>query len=218
MEKDISTRKVRVYSAILTVFSLLLIAIIPSLFVHKVTYVPPITTIDTGGIVIVPVHHHTMPKPPSVTTVKTVKRFTGHNAVPKPTTLIEPEKVENNGRQSDLPPDIQGVENNTISTTDFGEMSNPHLINKVIPEYPNIATIMAQEGTVKVLCTVGTDGNVSNVRLFKSSGYAALDKAAMNAAKLCKFIPAIQNDIPIALDITLTFKFELSGDIQLTNE
>lgn len=109
-------------------------------------------------------------------------------------------------------------EDDTLTNVDVGAIIPPMIVKKVMPIYPDIARTMGLEGTTKVVCTLDETGNVTKVRLYKSSGSDALDKAAMNAAKQCRFTPAIQGDQPVGdIDVELTFEFKLSG-IEITTE
>ena len=172
---------------------------------------------DTGSVIHLPpiVHPNTVPNTPNITTIRRPK---GHRAVPNPTSLPTPTSMsKGNNNNPDLPPDISNT-NNGVTQNDFGKSGLPQLIKKTIPEYPDISKTMGQEGSVTILCHVDVNGNVSHVSLHKSSGYDLLDKAALNAAESCLFIPAYQNGEPIALDIYLVYKFKLSGNIEITDE
>lgn len=63
-------------------------------------------------------------------------------------------------------------------------------------------------GTVQVSVGVGTDGRVSDVRLFRSSGQDELDEAALRAARIMEFRPALDGAcaVPIWLGMPLVFR------------
>ncbi|MFA7159846.1 MAG: TonB family protein [Kiritimatiellia bacterium] len=77
------------------------------------------------------------------------------------------------------------------------------------PFYPLAARLRGEEGVVKVEVCVGTKGQVLECALAKSSGFSALDKAALKAVKGAHFISA--NALPIrqAGKTLLTFRFDL---------
>jgi len=56
--------------------------------------------------------------------------------------------------------------------------------------YPHDSLKAREQGTVMLLVLVGVDGKVEDIRIEKSSGYARLDRAALNAVKLWSFNPA----------------------------
>ncbi|MCD6579748.1 energy transducer TonB [bacterium] len=210
--------KVRVISAVLTVLTLLSILFASSLFKGKIIYLdPPLVNTETGTIINIQTDIKIIPpRPDETTTTEITIDRRGHNPVPVET-LLPPEQIEGGSNHPELPTDITS---NSGDTTEgiFVDMSNPYLVKKIIPDYPNIATVMGQEGSVEIVCTVEKDGNVSHVRISKSSGYDSLDAAARNAARVSKFIPAMQSGNPTVVEVILTFKFELSGNIQVTDE
>ncbi len=87
----------------------------------------------------------------------------------------------------------------------------PAFIYKETPVYPPLAQRASMEGTVWVKILVDKNGNALQAVVAKASGAnAGFEEAAVEAAKKCKFSPAIQNGRPIALWVTFPFKFELS--------
>lgn len=66
------------------------------------------------------------------------------------------------------------------------------------PPYPPASRRLQEEGRVVVSVHVTAAGEVSEVRLDKSSGYARLDKAVMEAArKSWRFLPATRGGVPV---------------------
>ena len=60
-------------------------------------------------------------------------------------------------------------------------------------EYPKASLINEEQGDVKMAFLVGTDGNVVDSKVEKSSGFKNLDKAAMKALTACKFKPGTKD-------------------------
>jgi protein TonB len=60
-------------------------------------------------------------------------------------------------------------------------------------EYPKASLMNEEQGDVKMAFLVGTDGNVVDSKLEKSSGFKNLDKAAMKALAACKFKPGTKD-------------------------
>jgi protein TonB len=77
------------------------------------------------------------------------------------------------------------------------------------PGYPRLAEQAGLEGLVWVKALVGSDGNVKDAVVYKTSGTPSLDEAALAAAPKCKFKPAIQNGRPVAMWVTYKVNFEL---------
>jgi protein TonB len=60
-------------------------------------------------------------------------------------------------------------------------------------EYPKASLMNEEQGDVKMAFLVGTDGNVVDSKVEKSSGFKNLDKAAMKALTACKFKPGTKD-------------------------
>jgi D-alanyl-D-alanine endopeptidase (penicillin-binding protein 7) len=66
------------------------------------------------------------------------------------------------------------------------------------PSYPKASFEAKETGVVTVLFDVSAEGVVSDAKIKKSSGYAALDEAARVALAKCHFKPAIKAGKPVA--------------------
>ena len=85
------------------------------------------------------------------------------------------------------------------------------MIHYETPSYPRLAEQAGLEGLVWVKALVGSDGNVRDAVVYKSSGTTALDDAAVAAAPKNKFKPAIQNGRPVAMWVTYKVEFTLKN-------
>jgi TonB family protein len=65
--------------------------------------------------------------------------------------------------------------------------------------YPPIAAWNEQQGTARLLLTIGPDGWVLDATLLTSSGYAQLDAAALLTVGYWHYLPATKNGVPIAV-------------------
>lgn len=65
------------------------------------------------------------------------------------------------------------------------------------PVYPAEALAARHTGTVKLAFLVGADGKLTDSKVEKSSGHPALDDAALQAIKLCKFVAASAKGKPV---------------------
>lgn len=79
----------------------------------------------------------------------------------------------------------------------------------IYPYYPLGARLRGEEGIVKVEACVGANGCVRNCAVIKSSGFPALDDAAVDAVKRTHFV--IARGVTQAKDskTVLTFRFDL---------
>ena len=65
----------------------------------------------------------------------------------------------------------------------------------VLPEYPKSALRNGDTGTVSLALLIGTNGQVTESKVQKSSGFRDLDRAAVAALSMCKFKPAMNNGV-----------------------
>lgn len=95
---------------------------------------------------------------------------------------------------------------------DKGVITEAEPSRSVIPVYPRISQRRGEEGTVTLSIEVFSDGSVGRVALVHSSGYPRLDQAAIKAARMTAFIPAIQMGHHIDSTTKLSFTFRLTDD------
>jgi periplasmic protein TonB len=76
--------------------------------------------------------------------------------------------------------------------------------------YPHDSLKAREQGTVMLLVLVGLDGKVEDIKIDKSSGYARLDRAALNAVKTWSFNPARHGGIAERAWAKVPISFTLS--------
>jgi periplasmic protein TonB len=76
--------------------------------------------------------------------------------------------------------------------TDASHLANPR------PKYPPESRRRREQGTVVLDVHILPDGSVAEVRLKHSSGHGLLDRAAADAVRLWRYVPAKRGDTPIA--------------------
>ena len=86
--------------------------------------------------------------------------------------------------------------------------AKPVLSFFVKADYPEIARHAGLEGTVVVHVLVGPNGKVIDAVVVKSV-HPLLDRAAVNAALLCRFRPAKQREIPVKAWLAVPYRFNL---------
>jgi protein TonB len=84
----------------------------------------------------------------------------------------------------------------------------PALVKVVQPEYPELARRAQVEGTVYVRLIVGKDGKPRKPQIVKSDA-DIFNEPAIAAAMQCLFTPALMNNGPVAVWLTIPFKFKL---------
>lgn len=82
-------------------------------------------------------------------------------------------------------------------------LSNPK------PAYPALSLELNEEGTVQLKVEVSAGGNPTTVALHRSSGFPRLDRAALEAVKRWRFIPAKRGDTAIAGSVIVPLNFNI---------
>jgi protein TonB len=77
--------------------------------------------------------------------------------------------------------------------------------------YPEQARRDGQEGRAQVKVCVGANGKIESAETASTSGFPALDEAAVKVAKAARFKPATSEGKPVESCATLPVKFELHG-------
>lgn len=77
------------------------------------------------------------------------------------------------------------------------------------PEYPGKAKRRGWTGTVVLMVHVGKNGKVNNLWVFSSSGFMALDNAAINSVKTWGFDPGTKGGKPVDMWVKVPVTFEL---------
>ncbi|NIO00904.1 MAG: TonB family protein [Candidatus Latescibacteria bacterium] len=79
------------------------------------------------------------------------------------------------------------------------------------PKYPQLAREAGIEGTVSVKVLVGEDGKVLDAVVLSSDVTPDMERAAIEAAKKCRFKPAKQRTVPVKAHVMIPFQFKLTG-------
>lgn len=77
------------------------------------------------------------------------------------------------------------------------------------PNYPDASRRRGEQGVVRVELLIDGEGRVTNVRVVESSGFTALDNAAVEAVRDWRFRPARRGGVPVAGNITTSVHFRL---------
>ncbi|NDI85695.1 energy transducer TonB [Undibacterium crateris] len=75
----------------------------------------------------------------------------------------------------------------SVSANEISPVMDKNTCEKVV--YPKAALINEETGSVTLAVLVGTDGNVMDSKIEKSSGSKTLDKATAKIFSSCKFKP-----------------------------
>ena len=85
----------------------------------------------------------------------------------------------------------------------------PHPKRNIRPDYPKGARQRGEQGEVVLEIRVNAEGEVDDVKIAASSGFAELDEAAVRAARAAKFSPARSGHDPVASTARLKLQFKL---------
>lgn len=78
------------------------------------------------------------------------------------------------------------------------------------PGYPAESRRRGEEGVVRLSLHIGSDGRVERAEIAESSGFPALDSAALEAARRWRFRPAMQAGLPVAATLNTAVQFRLT--------
>lgn len=86
----------------------------------------------------------------------------------------------------------------------------PEVLNQEQPKYPALALKAGLEGTVWVKLWVDESGRVVQVYVVKADAQI-FEQAALDAARLWRFKPALSKGKPVATWVSVPFRFRLAG-------
>ena len=119
--------------------------------------------------------------------------------------------VEAEGEAAGLPPALSKGSQISAEVTgnNTGSDLRAHCLFCPQPEYPLRARQEGWEGQVEVVLVVREDGTAAEVDLRRSSGYRALDRAALRVARQSRFTPALQQGSPTVVRGQIRYQFKL---------
>lgn len=79
------------------------------------------------------------------------------------------------------------------------------------PDYPPLSRRVGEEGRVMLRVLVTKEGDAERVEIESGSGSSRLDKAALEAVKKWRFIPAKRNNQPISAYVIVPIQFTLNS-------
>jgi len=80
------------------------------------------------------------------------------------------------------------------------------------PAYPLVSRLRGEEGSVEVSLSVGPEGRLLAARVLRSSGFAALDRAALKAVKTSRFSTPSPARGRASFNKTVVFVFRLKDN------
>lgn len=110
-----------------------------------------------------------------------------------------------------LPATSGGFGKYPVTTTD-PSLVKPRYALTPSPAYPRSARNQGQEGVVLLSVEVLADGRTGRLLVKKSSGYALLDRSALEAVRAWRFEPARRKQTPLAMTVDIPIRFSLKKD------
>jgi protein TonB len=95
---------------------------------------------------------------------------------------------------------------NTVTATD---LSSTRVAGKT-PRYPIESRRKHEQGVVTLSLTLATDGSVARIAVAQSSGFARLDKAALEAVRGWRWLPMLRAGQPVMVRALLEIPFVLN--------
>ena len=100
------------------------------------------------------------------------------------------------------------IEDDCLSADFVPVEKNPVPVKQIAPDYPEIARRAGVEGTVWVSVCVDKEGKVKRARISKSDA-EIFNQPSIEAAMKWVFTPAIMNNSPVEVRVSVPFKFTL---------
>ncbi len=131
-------------------------------------------------------------------------------SAPAPATSSQPPRPETPAPVPAPKITLNGTDSpsNMISSGDHVLPAAPDAIfHNRPPEYEPDWAQAGEHGAVIVLVHVTPAGRAGGVDVLRSSGFARLDRSAMNAVLRWRFLPAVKDGQTVASDMTMQFEF-----------
>jgi protein TonB len=120
----------------------------------------------------------------------------------RPWRRTEPTRVVSGQAEAEVPKTV-------LSEQSSGANVPPSFVSRPLPRYPADLLLQGIEGTTHLLVTIGRDGRVLDARLYRSSGYDAMDRSALEAVRRWTFTPARRGNTPIVKRVIVPINFRI---------
>jgi protein TonB len=152
-----------------------------------------------------------MKKPPIVTPPTKSVQKTEPPSAPQP--VEERKKVETPFKAmpkgTEINKTILAKPIETVRTEPAVKEAIPMYRNNPPPRYPKVARRRGYQGTVLLDVYIDKSGGVGDIKIFKTSGHAVLDKAAKAAVKNWLFEPGMKGEDKVAMWVKIPIRFQL---------
>ena len=125
---------------------------------------------------------------------------------PAPVPVVPPANLQARVDPAPVPP-ARPAEVTAVSPPEFGAA----YLNNPTPTYPALSRRFGEQGTVLLRVYVTVAGDVEQIELKSSCGFARLDEAARRAVAHWKFVPAKSGSEPVNAWVIVPIRFSLRG-------
>jgi len=119
----------------------------------------------------------------------------------KKTEKKQPKAHETTGRVDKNSKELTSLESEPVFDASY--------LNNPAPQYPSSAKRRNIEGKVLLEVLVDANGNAEKIVISRSSGFAILDNAALEAVKNWRFVPAKKAGKAVAAQVTVPIEFKI---------
>lgn len=109
--------------------------------------------------------------------------------------------------------EVRNIQETEVSNSEAGNSvveAKPLYRDNPKPLYPALAQRRGWQGTVILAVSVLADGKADHVRIYKSSDCLLLDKAAVTAVKMWRFLPGTKDGVPVKMEVLIPVHFSLT--------
>jgi protein TonB len=147
------------------------------------------------------------PKPPPVKPRPQPQMIAAQTEAPAPISAPIPEPVPVIEEPPPPPPPPAAAEPAPVIPPNFvaAYLDNP------APSYPSSSKRLGESGTVLLRVVVDENGRPASVDVATSSGFERLDRAAIDAVRRWKFVPAKQGDRAVKAAVLVPLEFQLTS-------
>jgi protein TonB len=143
--------------------------------------------------------------PPPVAPAIVVPKAIVSTPAPAPVVAITP--VMPTPKAGIVAPSAPAAPAGPVSVADLSS----RMISAPPPKYPMESRRRKEQGTVFLAVLVGTDGNVAEIGVSRTSGSARLDKAALEAVRRWRWSPVKQGGVAVMVRGIVDIPFVLQG-------
>jgi protein TonB len=109
----------------------------------------------------------------------------------------------------DLPDAEAEIPRTLVSQASSGADVPPGFVSRPLPPYPPDLLVRGVESTVFLRVTIGRDGRVDDVALHRSSGYAEIDRSALETVPRWVFSPARRGSEPVVQRVIVPIEYKI---------